>query len=196
MTYSKQLEQKYVQEYKKLHYDTSFKKRGWIYGYGDGKATANNIKHIKNLVEKYNAKSILDYGCGKAIHHIEKNLYADIGIHAVELYDPAILEFSQLTNNVLDGVVCVDVLEHVPEQNLEYVLKTIAARAKHFIFFTISCNPSRDILSTGENAHITQKNPEWWLKCLKILSIPTYAIISHNKINTYFNVLAGTQYDL
>lgn len=192
MTYCFELEQKYVKEYQKLHCDTSFKNRGWIYGYGDGKATANNIHYIKKLVDKYQVKSLLDYGCGKAIHHVEKDLYTSIGVKSVALYDPAIPEFSKLSENVFDCVVCIDVLEHIPEQNLKHVFDQINNRAKYFIFFTISCNPSRDILSTGENAHITQKSTDWWLEQLKYISKPVYVVMSYNNRNLYFDLSAGT----
>lgn len=196
MTYSLQLEQKYVQEYQRLHLDTSFKKRGWIYGYGDGKATANNILYIKDLVEKYNAKSLLDYGCGKAIHHVEKDMYTNIGITDVGLYDPAIPEYATLPNTIFDCTVCVDVLEHIPEQNLDYVFDNIINRTKLFVFFMISCNPAREVLTTGENAHITQRSPEWWINKFKYFLLPTYAIMSHGKHNTYFDLTTGTQYEL
>lgn len=196
MTYSKELEQKYIEEYQKMHTDLSFLKRGFVYGYGDGKATANRIKMIGKLVKMYKATSILDYGCGKAIHHLEKKVYDSIGIHDVGLYEPAIPEFSVMPNKTFDGVVCVDVMEHVPLENVQYTMDRIVMKAKKFVFFTISCNPSKEVLSDGTNAHITIKPPEWWVEMFSKYTTPIYAVISHGDKNRMVDMVKGDWRDV
>lgn len=197
MTYSRELEEYYVEQYRCLHTDPSFIDRGWIYGYGDGKATADKMSHIKSLVDKYGAKSLLDYGCGKAIHHVEKKLYDEIGMYDVELYDPAVDKYSTLTGRILDCVVCVDVLEHIPEDNLDHTLGLILSKAKMFVFFAISCNPSRDILKDGSNAHVTLREPGWWVEKLSNHEVPIYAVMSHGKRkNTMFDIKAGSCHEV
>lgn len=187
MTYSKDLERKYIEEYKKLHADRSFLERGYRYGYGDGKTTADKIGIIGKIVKRHKAVSILDYGCGKAIHHIHKKVYDSIGIKEVGLYDPAIPQFSLMPNKTFEGVVCVDVMEHVPEPNVQYTLDKIIMKATKFVFFAISCNQARETLSTGENAHITVKEPDWWKEKLSIYTTPIYALLSHKDTNIVFD---------
>lgn len=197
MSYSEELEQYYIRQYCKLHTDPKFLERGLTYGYGDGKATADKMSFIKDLIEKYNAQSLLDYGCGKAMHHVEKKIYDSIGMRDVELYDPAIEKYSILTDRILDCVVCVDVLEHVPEINLEHTLDKIVSKARLFVFFAISCNPARDILEDGSNAHITLYEPKWWIEKLSKYEIPIYAAISHSKRkNLFVELKTGLQYEV
>lgn len=196
MKYSIELEEYYINEYRKLHTDQTLLKRGWIYGYGDGKATADKLDYIKELITRYNAKSLLDYGCGKAIHHVEKKLYDSIGMHDVGLYDPAVESYKIMPDRTYDAVVCVDVMEHIPEQNIEHTLDTIVSKANLFVFFAISCNPARDKLSDGSNAHVTQKQPSWWLSKLSKYDTPIHVMTSHGKVNMYYDMKAGTSYEV
>ena len=196
MTYSKELEEKYLEEYRKLHVDPSFIQRGFIYGYGDGKATANRIGIVERLVKRHKATSILDYGCGKAVHHLEKKVYEKIGITDVGLYEPAIEKFSVLPNRIFDGVVCVDVLEHVPEQNIQYTLDQIVMKASKFVFLTISCNKSKEKLSDGTNAHVTIKPPEWWIEKMSAYVTPIYAVMSHGEKNMFYDNKSGIKKDV
>ena len=192
MTYSTELALKYIEEYKKLHTDESFKRKGYVYGYGDGKIVANNYSYIANLIKKYEAISILDYGCGKAVGHVEKKLLSPLGIDSVALYDPAIPQWATLPEGTFDGVICTDVMEHIPEQNVDHVLDEIVSKSDKFVFFTISCNPARETLSTGENAHVTIKPPGWWAKKLKKYdSTKIYVKFSLGKQKIFMNISSG-----
>jgi hypothetical protein len=195
MSYSRELEQKYVLEYKKLHEDPSFLKKGYRYGYGDGRATHSKFDIISKIVKKYDAKSILDFGCGKAMHHNKEKIYDSMGIFEVGLYDPAIKEYETLYDRKYDGVVCVDVMEHIPEENVDFTISTALSRANLFAFFAISCNPARDRLSDGSNAHITIRTPEWWIDKYQNKEVDVYLEFSYNKKSVFVDVSAGvTEY--
>lgn len=192
MTYSTELAEKYISEYRLLHTDPWFKKNGYVYGYGDGKVVVDSFPIINNLIRNHKAESILDYGCGKAVAHTVKNLFIQNGVNEVYLYDPAVDAYQTLPDKIFGGVICADVMEHIPEQNVDFVLDQVVSFADKFVFFVISCNPAKYNLKNGENVHITIKQPGWWLSKLKKYDKPIYAKFSYNKSNIFVDVMNGT----
>lgn len=120
---------------------------------------------IKLLVEKTNSKTVLDFGCGKASAYKTQNpinLHFGIASQNMGFYDIGVKEYEVLPEATFDGVVCTDVLEHVPEPLIDQTLDTIFSKSRHFIFFVIHCGLAMKTLPNGENAHITIKPPSWW----------------------------------
>jgi hypothetical protein len=54
------------------------------------------------------------------------------------------------------------VLEHCPEQDIDWIVGEMFGYANSMLFCTISCQPAVKSLPTGENAHITVREPVWW----------------------------------
>ena len=109
---------------------------------------------------------ILDFGCGKAypytqrrIHRLwdcTKVIFYDIGIPKFEK-KPAVGEFN--------AVVSCDVLEHIPEDELDSVFEYWYSNPNmKFVFATIAGFPARAKLSDGRNAHVTLKPMKWWIE--------------------------------
>lgn len=131
------------------------------------------IVPIKELVTSHGAKTLLDYGAGKGrqydpgeIRDPDGTTYPDIrgffGVDSIVCYDPAFSGHDALPEGKFDGVVCTDVLEHCPPQDLPWIIKEIFAFANKFIFANIACYPAKALLPDGENAHCTIRHPEWW----------------------------------
>lgn len=125
-------------------------------GYGD---TAGKWKYTVNeLARVYQAKSILDYGCGQGvlINHVKKEL-------SYRGYDPASVnkQFASAPCPA-DMVICIDVLEHIEPKLLDNVLNHLKALIKRVGFFVIAQRPASQILKNGRNAHLIQQGPEWW----------------------------------
>ena len=68
-------------------------------------------------------QSLIDFGCGKAkfyfnkikIKEIEyKNVIEYWKIQDYYLYDPGVDKFSMYPSIKMDGVICIDVAEHMP----------------------------------------------------------------------------------
>ena len=127
-----------------------------------GEALAEYKHDIFSIIKENNIKSILDYGCGKATEYIENNIHADWNVEKVGLYDPAVPQFMNLPGNEFDGVISTDVLEHVPEREIDDVLKEIFELAQKFVYLNIAMYPAITVLPNGENAHCTLKPKEWW----------------------------------
>lgn len=130
------------------------------------------MPRIKNLIDRIGAKSVLDYGCGKALMYrsspieVEGKSYNNIkeywGVDQIFLYDPGHQPYSQLPTQKADLVVCTDVLEHCPDQDVVWILKEIFSYASKGVYLNISCYPARKKLPNGENAHCTIRPQHWW----------------------------------
>lgn len=137
-----------------------------------GHSLPPHIGLIKRLIEKTNAKEILDYGSGKGHQYIHiqikdettgesKNLieYWDVN---VSCYDPSYAPFTSPPSRKYDGVICTDVLEHCPEEDLQWIIDDIFGHAKLFVYANVACYPAKARLPNGDNAHCTIRPPEWW----------------------------------
>jgi hypothetical protein len=141
---------KLLEQYRLLHNEGLFR----------GKSLSKHIESIGELVQTYECKTLLDYGSGKGVCHDEKTKYWGV---KVTLYDPAVTGLDFLPNSKFDAVISTDVLEHIPEDELDEALENIFSRADKFVFLSISTQLAKKVLPNGLNAHVTVKPQEWWL---------------------------------
>jgi hypothetical protein len=132
-----------------------------------------HVETVRQLAMQTGSKSILDYGSGKGQLYSQKNfqltdgkIVPDVktywGVENITLYDPGIPEFSNIPVGQFDGLVSTDVLEHIPEEDLDWVLRDCFSYARKFIYMNIASYPARKVLPNGWNAHVTIQPPEWW----------------------------------
>ena len=119
-----------------------------------GTTVRQYIPEINKLRREYGLVTMLDYGCGKAQFH-------DPNWNAVK-YDPAIEIFNTKPVGKFDLVISTDVLEHVPEQNIDEVIADIFNYSDRWVFVSVCCREAREVLPNGMNAHATVKPEEWW----------------------------------
>ncbi len=129
------------------------------------------VQVIKQVVDRFQPRTLLDYGAGKGMLYgppiiIEDTTYQSVaaywGVDQVTCYDPGYEPFSKLPEGRFDGVICTDVLEHIPEEDLSWILEELFSYAKAFVFGNIANYPARKHLPNGENAHCTIKPRSWW----------------------------------
>jgi hypothetical protein len=129
---------------------------------------------IKHIVDATGAKSILDYGCGKAQGYENQRLQRPDGTSAngykqyfdideIGLYDPGYNPYSALPVRKFGGVICTDVLEHCPEEDIDWIISEIFNFSELFVFCTVALYPAKKTLPSGENAHITLNSIGWWI---------------------------------
>ena len=160
------------------------------------------VPTLMSLVKENNCKTLLDYGCGKAIPY-DKNRCKEVDLRhpiqklcnlkSFDLYDPAYEKYTTLPNKKYDIVVCTDVLEHIAEQDIDYVLTEILSRSDKIVFLNISCQPALKHFKQGKfkgkNVHISVFEPSWWLK--KIANI--WNKFNNIKVYTLCETKEGTQ---
>ena len=127
---------------------------------------------LKSLIERVEGRSLLDFGCGKGDQYkqtpfiLDGKHFADLrtyfGIQQLCLYDPAYAEHWTLPPGELDVVVCTDVLEHCPEEDLDWILAELFGRAKKAVYAAVASYPAMKRLPNGENAHCTLRPAGWW----------------------------------
>tara|TARA_R110000824_G_scaffold196011_2_gene379005 strand:- start:269 stop:784 length:516 start_codon:yes stop_codon:yes gene_type:complete len=140
---------------------------GMIFERFTGQSLTPHVQKIKNLIDKHNCSTILDYGCGNALEYLHKKTHELVWNVSAVLYDPNHPQYNKLPDDEFDGVVCTDVMEHIPEPCVASVLDKIFSRSKKFVFFNISVRKAAKTLPNGENAHITVKPTEWWGNMIK-----------------------------
>ena len=141
-----------------------------------GASLSGHVSRVGKMISTLDAKTVLDYGSGKGILYrtdIDAKAEADRphpkpreiwGIDEITCYDPGVPEFSEFPSGTFDGVICSDVLEHVPEEDIGWFVDGLFALADKFVFAFASCYAAEKTLPNGENCHVTLKPPEWWLK--------------------------------
>jgi hypothetical protein len=132
---------------------------------------------IKGLIVRTGAASILDYGSGKGKQYAKPVRLQDGAaydtmqdywdVDYIQCFDPSYPPYSELPSGKFDGVISTDVLEHCPEDDIEWILDEIFGFARLFVFANIACYPAVKRLPTGENAHCTIRPPEWWAGILR-----------------------------
>ena len=155
-----------IDSYKKLHeQEGKFK----------GISLIPLVPTLIKIVKDNDCKTLLDYGCGKAIpYDKERCREVDLrnpiqelcSLESFDLYDPAYEKYATLPDKKYDIVVCTDVLEHIAEQDIDYVLTEILSRSKKIVFLNISCQPAlkhfKEGKFKGKNVHISVFDPSWW----------------------------------
>ena len=104
---------------------------------------------IKDLVDRYQAKTILDYGCGKGLQYTDPLPYAGEGNLqtfdqwldvTVYKYDPCVpgIDIPPPPGTKFDGVICTQVLHNIPDQDMEWVANLLDSYTEKFCFISLN----------------------------------------------------------
>ncbi len=138
-----------------------------------GKSLTEHIAPIAGLIKETGAKTLLDYGSGKAgLYDLypgepEGSRFKSMktwGETRVTCYDPGYAPYSGPIEAEYDGVICSDVLEHITEEDIPWVLDKLFRHARNFVYAVAACYPAKKFLPDGQNAHCTLAEPQWWLE--------------------------------
>ena len=102
-------------------------------------------KKIKALVEKHDAKSLLDYGCGKGYQYtkdvewepgVVTTLDKYLGVNQVEKFDPCWPEFEKYPSldRSYDGVILIQCLGFIPDYDLEILKEHLEKLSTKFCY--------------------------------------------------------------
>ena len=118
------------------------------------------FRHVcKKQISNEKIKTVLDYGGGGSDWDApgfdpETNQSAKqfFKVQKVHTFEPA---RGLMEKRNADCVVCIDVLEHIAIEDIDYVLEQICNLSKKYIFLNVGCYSAAALLPNGDNAHIT-----------------------------------------
>jgi len=133
-----------------------------------GWASVSYVKQLKDIVNAYDIKTLLDYGCGKGKQYTEESIYDPalppmtldkyLGVDVYK-YDPCVKEFDILPSagTKFDAVILIQVLPFIPDDDLAWVNKLLMTYTNKVCF----------IGQADESLSISRKkqsvmNPEWF----------------------------------
>jgi methyltransferase family protein len=136
------------------------------HGFYDGLTISAYIDEIGQLIKDSGAKTILDYGCGKGYQYKVHKLHKRWPPVKIKCFDPAVDKYAAEPNGQFDGVICCDVLEHIPRDELPAVLAQLVSLAKMWLFIAVCCRKADHDLPNGQNEHVIIEPQGWWLETL------------------------------
>lgn len=135
-----------------------------------GLSILNHVVSIRKLLTETESHTMLDFGCGRGeAYKSPHKLYKQLGLprHAVTLYDPAFMPTSALPTGKYDLVVASDVLEHIPEHEIDEFVARLFGYAKKAVWASVCCRPAKKTFPDGRNLHVTVKPFDWWVEVFK-----------------------------
>ena len=115
-----------------------------------GSDCKNYHNQIRYLMDKYNAKTVIDYGCGKGRQYTDEvsygldeggftepmNFKARINADSVFLYDPCVEGIDHLPSEgtKFDAVICTQVLGSIPDADMDWLKNLLMSYPTKFCF--------------------------------------------------------------
>jgi hypothetical protein len=146
----------------------------------EGWSLVPHARELQCLLRAKACLSVIDYGSGKGPQYSpfpfwpaeqvvrlgfdpagQGCLAQAWGVEEVRCDDPAIPEKAILPPPA-DGIISTDVLEHVAEMDVEWVLDQIFSLGRRLVFLAVAVLPAKKRLPDGRNAHATVKPADWW----------------------------------
>ena len=166
----------------------------------NGLSTISFAEILKKIILKNKCKTLFDYGSGKGDRYFKHSEFAGKTFPPLKeywnveasLYDPGIMPVKP-KNKKFDIVISIDVLEHIPFEDLNWVINEIFEYAKDIVFLNIACYPAKALLPNGKNAHVSVFDPWWWSGYISAIAskyeLKTFLVCTYfkNKKKTYFS---------
>jgi hypothetical protein len=141
-----------IEQYRQVHATSAY-----------GQSSVKRAPYVLAHIRASKPDSVIDYGCGQSTL---PDLIRGSGVATVVRYDPAIPAYAQKPHERFDLLISIDVLEHIPEEELEQVLQDMKALSNKALIM-IDHRPAKFILPNGQNAHATVKTADWWHERLR-----------------------------
>jgi Methyltransferase domain len=124
--------------------------------YGD--TSVKYLRFLRPEIALLNPGSVIDYGCGQS--RLLDILAAGIGFAGIR-YDPAIPAHAARPAAPADLLICIDVLEHVEEADLDAVIADMRSLCREAIV-VVDTRAAVQKLPDGRNAHVSLHPRDWW----------------------------------
>lgn len=132
-----------------------------------GFSLLQHAAEIGDVVKRHRAVNLLDYGSGAGdAYRTPHKVHEAWGLRRerIHLYDPSFkhIDAPLAPGAKFSGVICSDVLEHIPEENVDAFIDTLFSHATDFVWASVCCRPAKKLFADGTNMHVTIHPLEWW----------------------------------
>ena len=129
----------------------------------------------KDKMSRDEIKTVLDYGGGGSDWDAP-DFDPDNGQSAKEFFNGSVVNTFEPARNKIektrsDCVICMDVLEHIFISDVPKVIDELFSLAEKLLIINVACYEAAALLPTGENAHITIRDPEWWKGVIDAMAV-------------------------
>jgi len=127
-------------------------------------------KRLETLIAQTGSHTILDYSFGLGSRQISPNGAS------VRSYNPVFVESASYNAcdsglaESADGVVCTDILDFVPDEDVPWMLEELFCRAHHFVAIAVRAFPYEQQLPNGDLLRGRPRPSTWWQAQLDLLS--------------------------
>lgn len=130
-----------------------------------GLSILSHAPRIGELIAKTGSRTVLDYGSGRGdAYNSPHSIQSRWSNAVITLYDPAFDAHATKPERHFDGVICSDVLEHIPQRMVLTVLEELFTYADKFVWMSVCCRLAKKHFDDGRNMHVTVKPFAWWKK--------------------------------
>jgi SAM-dependent methyltransferase len=190
---------KYLQYYKDVFEGKPYYRDGQEYTIKektifDGGGIRLIYDELEYELEKRGAATVLDFGCGSSVHwhlpvpipgqkvNIPATQYLGAKLRGFFRYDPAHPLYNEKPTGTFDIVMCTEVLEHIPMEEMGELLTEIASYMKDdgFAIFTMPKGLSSNTFQDGKNLHCTLMSTKEWNDLIEQY-ISNFVVIHHGK---------------
>ena len=177
-----------------------------------GEDCKNYHNQIRVLMDKYNAKTVLDYGCGKGRQYTHMVSYGmphnqvtepmtfqtRINAERVYKFDPCVKEFEiEPVGQKFDAVICTQVLGSIPDVDMSWLCDKLMNYATKFVFIGLH-KPDKPIKSKKKmydsNFITYPRSVEWYQEHFANWSGPNlywWFRNTENPVNDWYSIEKG-----
>jgi hypothetical protein len=141
-----------------------------------GLTLLNNVDEIASYALKHGCRTMLDYGSGAGDAYMAPHNAANkLGMSrdVIRCYDPSFAEHATLPMGTFDLVVCSDVLEHIPQENVSTFIANLFSYADNLVWASVCCRPAKKVFpGTSINLHCTVMPFQWWQAMFEAQAVP------------------------
>ena len=132
-----------------------------------GLSLLQHSAQVAAVIKAHEARTLLDYGSGAGDAYRDPyNVHQAWGVKrmSIYLYDPSFNPFRTppAPGVKFDGVICSDVLEHIPADQVDALVQSLFNHARKFVWASVCCRPAKKLFPNGTNPHVTIRPLQWW----------------------------------